>query len=380
MKSIMTLLIIPLLAVSCNPGKKQVPDQPTGVKPMIISENFGTMPDGRPVELFRLTNSQGLAVAITNYGGIITSIFAPDRNGQFDDIVLGFDSLAPYLGPHPSFGVTVGRFANRIAGAAFTIDGTRYQLAANNGPNHIHGGPEGFSKKLWEAVIGEAGGLPALILGYRSPDGEEGYPGNLEVRVTFTLSDRNELRIEYEARTDKATHINLTNHSYFNLSGGRTSILDHTAEINAQQYLPVDEALIPLGSPAPVNGTAFDFTVPKRIGQDIGSAGMGYDHTFIIVREEPGELAYTARVEDPLSGRFMETYTTQPGVQFYTGNFLNGQVQGKKGVLYEKHWGLCLETHHYPDSPNRSEYPSTLLRPGEIYREVTVYAFGVNPQ
>jgi aldose 1-epimerase len=371
-----TFTLFLIFILSCTDNKKDTAEQAlTGIS--ITSKQFGHMPDGREVHLFTLCNEQGMEVDICNYGGIITSIRTPDRDGVLADIVLGFDSLAPYLKPHPSFGVTVGRYANRIAGARFEIDGIEYRLAANNGPNHIHGGVEGFSKKLWAATISDEEGIAILELSYTSPDGEEGYPGTLQVSTRFSLNNRNELRIAYRARTDKATHVNLTNHSYFNLNGSRAPVLDHVALINARQFLPVDASLIPIGAPAEVYGTPFDFTVPKSIGRDISGTGMGYDHTFIIDREENDGLAYTARVDDPMSGRYMETYTTQPGVQFYTGNFLNGSVVGKDGIAYDKYWGFCLETHHYPDSPNRPEYPATLLRPGDLYEEETVYRFGI---
>jgi aldose 1-epimerase len=340
---------------------------------------FGKMPDGTLVESFTLRNANGVEVKAISYGAIITSVRVPDGAGRFGDVVLGFDALDGYLKPHPYFGTVVGRYGNRIAKGAFTLDGRTYKLAINNPPNHLHGGNKGFDKFAWtpEPLSGRLGVAFSRV----SPDGEEGYPGTLNARVVYALTDRNELEIEYHAATDKATPINLTQHTYFNLAGAG-DILGHEMMINADRYTPVDATLIPTGELASVAGTPFDFRKPTRIGARIDAAheqikhGGGYDHNFVLNRAGGGpELA--ARVLEPTTGRTLEVRTTEPGVQFYTGNFLDGTQTGKGGQVYKHRTGFCLETQHFPDSPNKPEFPSTILRPGEEYRSRTVFVFGV---
>ena len=347
----------------------------------IRSEVWGTTKDGVTVDLYTLTNNNGSEVRITTYGGTLVSLRVPNRDGALGDVLLGFDTLAPYLGVQPFFGVLVGRYGNRIANGAFELDGTRYQLDTNNDGNHLHGGWRGFDKRVWQATPDDAS-EPRLVLSYRSADGEEGYPGNLDVTVTYTLTDADELRIDYVATTDKATIVNLTNHAYFNLAT-EGSILDHEMQLFADTYLPVDPTLIPLGDAQHVEGTPFDFRTPTPIGARIAAddeqlrlAVGGYDHNFNI-NQQGRDIAQAASVYDPSSGRVMDVYTTQPGVQFYSANQIEGEVIGKGGTRYEKYSGFCLETQHYPDSPNQPQFPSTVLRPGETYRQTTIYRFGV---
>ncbi len=335
---------------------------------------------GTPVEIFTLRNANGLEVRATNYGGIITSVRVPDRSGRFGDVVLGFDTLDPYVNDHPFFGAIVGRYGNRIAKGRFSVDGQTYTLATNNGPNHLHGGRTGFDKVVWNAALVD--GRAGVVFSRRSADGEEGYPGNLEVRVTYTLTDRNELVIDYYATTDKATPVNLTQHSYFNLAGAG-DILGHQLTIDADRYVPVDATLIPTGALAPVDGTPFDFRKPTPIGARIDlpheqiTNGLGYDHTWVLNRTRPG-LQRAARVVETTMGRTLEVATTEPGVQFYSGNFLNGSLSGKDGRVYHRRTGFCLETQHFPDSPNNPTFPSTILRPGQEYTSQTVFTFGVS--
>ncbi|MDZ7692577.1 MAG: aldose epimerase family protein [Balneolaceae bacterium] len=344
--------------------------------PGIEVAEFGTLEDGREVSLYTLSNENGLEVEITNYGGIVTSISIPDANGEFDNVVLGFDSLDKYLGQHPYFGAIIGRYGNRIGGARFTLDDTTYELAANDGENHLHGGEQGFDKRLWDAEIVDG----ALQLSYLSEDGEEGYPGNLQVTVVYSLTDENELRIEYEATTDKATPVNLTNHSYFNLSGDPSAkILDHVLHLQADSYTPVDEGLIPTGEIAPVKGTPFNFSEPKPIGADIEQVEGGYDHNFVL-NGPAGSLRQVATVYDPQTQRQMEVLTTEPGIQFYTGNFLDGSLQGPEGTAFVQHSAFCLETQHYPNSPNEPDFPSTILQPDETYNTTTIYRFSVREE
>ncbi|GIV85789.1 MAG: aldose 1-epimerase [Candidatus Roseilinea sp.] len=345
----------------------------------IRSNCFGHLPDGATVDQYTLENDNGMSVQIITYGGIITALRVPDRAGDLDDVVLGFDNLDGYLAGHPYFGCIVGRFANRIAGGRFTLDGLTYQLAVNNGPNHLHGGLAGFDKKLWRASIGSSDGAVSLALSYLSPDGEENYPGNLHVTVTYTLTHDNALRIGYRAHTDKPTILNLTNHTYFNLAS-QGDILDHEIMINADHFTPVNEALIPTGELQPVAGTPLDFRQPMRIGariddphEQIARAG-GYDHNFVI-NGAMGELRFAARVYEPSSGRTLEVHTTEPGMQFYSGNFLSGAIAGKGGRVYGRRAGLCLETQHFPDSPNQPGFPSVVLRPGERFASTTVFRF-----
>lgn len=345
---------------------------------------FGVTPDGQQVSIFTLTNDNGVEARVINLGGIIVSLKVPDRNGEFDDVALGFDSLEGYVDEHPYFGAIIGRYGNRIANGQFTIDGETYQLPVNNGPNSLHGGLRGFDKVVWDAEPFENERGQGLILSYTSADGEEGYPGNLQVRVTYTLTNDDELVFDYHAVTDQATPVNLTQHSYFNLAGnGSGDVLDHEVTLNASRMTAVDSTLIPTGELRPVEGTPFDFRQPTPIGERIEAddeqlriAG-GYDHNFVIDRSEEDSLVLAARVTEPTSGRVMEVLTTEPGVQFYTGNFLDGSLTGKDGALYETRTGFCLETQHFPDSPNQPSFPNTILRPGEEYRSTTVFRFGV---
>ncbi len=338
---------------------------------------YGTMPDGTEVHQFVLTNAHGLKATLITYGATLTKVETPDRNGKFDVITLYLDSLEQYLAGHPYFGSTVGRYANRIAEARFVLDGTEYKLAANTPPNHLHGGVKGFDKYVWEAEPVEGDSFVGVRFSRTSPDGEEGYPGTLQVQVTYSLTNDNRLQIEYTATTDKPTVLNLTNHAYWNLAGaGSGDVLDHELVLNADRYLPVDQQLIPTGQVAPVEGTPMDFRTPHTIGERIEQVTGGYDHCYVLVKKPGEELSLAARVREPKSGRVMEIYTTQPAVQFYTGNFLDGSLT-VAGRPCKKHYAFCLETQHYPDSPNRPEFPSTVLRPGQTYHQVTVHKFRV---
>jgi aldose 1-epimerase len=338
---------------------------------------------GKPIEAVTLKNANGMEVKAISYGAIITSLKVPDRAGTLADVVLGFDQPNQYWAdpPHPYFGAIVGRYGNRIANGAFTLDGKKYTLAKNNGPNHLHGGIKGFDKVLWSVATKNAPEGASAIFTYTSPDGEEGYPGTLVSRVTYTLTDKNALIVDYHATTDKPTVLNLTQHSYFNLAGeGAGDILGHEVMLNADRYVPIDATSIPLGQLAPVAGTPFDFRQPTAIGARINQDhlqlknGKGYDHNWVLNGKGPGpQLA--ARVTDPKSGRIMEIATTEPGVQFYTGNFLDGTIKGKSGHVYGHRTGFCLETQHYPDSPNHKTFPTTELRPGKAYESRTVFTF-----
>jgi len=344
----------------------------------ITSAFFGTTASGDSVDLYTLTDDQ-VTIKIMTYGAIVTSIIAPDKDGNKADIVLGFDSLDPYLQQHPYFGATVGRYGNRIANGTFSLDGSTYTLATNNGPNHLHGGLKGFDKVVWQAELINDQGQEKLQMSYLSIDGEEGYPGNLSVKVQFYLATDGALYIDYFATTDKTTPINLTNHSYFNLNGGSDDILDHEVYIKASRYTPVDEGLIPLGQLAEVAGTPFDFLAqPMPIGARIKEVPGGYDHNYVL-NDWDSKLNTVARVSEPTTGRTLEVLTTEPGMQFYTGNFLTG-IPGKGGTAYEQHYGFCMETQHFPDSPNQPDFPSCWLSPGEEYRQTTVYRFGVKDQ
>ena len=367
-------------AVACGSPEPAPPTAPPD--PIVKREPFGTVA-GTPVEQFTLTNANGVEVKAITYGGIITSLKTPDRTGALGDIVLGFDSIAGYLGDHPFFGAIIGRYGNRIAKGRFTIDGTEYKLATNNGPNHLHGGNKGFDKVIWKGEpLAEMAGRSAVKFTYTSADGEEGYPGTLNVEVTYTLNNNNELIVDYLAKTDKPTHVNLTQHSYFNLAGSG-DILGHELTIDADRYTPVDATLIPTGELAPVEGTPFDFRKSTAIGARINDAhpqiknGSGYDHNWVLSRSAEPELQRAARVVEPKSGRTMDVATTEPGMQFYAGNFLDGKLIGKGGQSYGQRAGFCLETQHYPDSPNQKNFPTTLLMPGAEYKSRTVFAFGV---
>jgi len=347
----------------------------------IRKEAFGVTPEGEQVDLYTLTNAHGLRVRITNYGGIVVSLEVPDRRGRQADVVLGYDRLEDYLRENPYFGALIGRYANRIARGRFVLDGVEYHLATNDGPNHLHGGIKGFDKVVWQAQPLRRADAVGLKLSYLSPDGEEGYPGNLQVTVRYYLTNDDALRIEYEAQTDKATPVNLTHHSYFNLAGsGNGDILQHELMINADRFTPVDEHLIPTGELRPVAGTPFDFRTPTPIGARIDQDdqqlhfGRGYDHNWVL-NDYDGSLRLVARVREPDSGRVMEVYTTEPGLQFYSGNFLDSSNVGKGGKVYRHRYGFCLEAQHFPDSPNKPQFPSVILRPGRKYTQVTVYKF-----
>ena len=342
----------------------------------VAKSSFGKTEDGAEVDLYTLTNANGLTMKVITYGGIITELQVPDRDGKLSDVVLGHDNLKGYLAGHPYFGAITGRVANRIAKGKFTVDGKEYTLAANNGPHSLHGGKKGFDKVIWAESKSPLGAV-AIVLRYVSKDGEEGFPGTLDVIVSYTLTDKNELKIDYIATTDKATPINLTNHSYFNLAGqGNGDILGHEMQIFADSYTPSDETLIPTGKIEPVKGTPFDFTEPVTIGKRIGELKgdpSGYDLNYVI-RDGKG-LKLAARVTEPKSGRVMEVHTTEPGIQLYSGNFLDGKDKGKGGAVYKKHAGFCLETQHFPDSVNQKDFPSIVLRPGKTYTQTTVYSF-----
>jgi len=332
-------------------------------------------------EIYTLTNSHGMQAAISTYGGIVVSLTAPDRAGKFEDVVLGFSDLASYEKPGPYFGAIIGRYGNRIGGAQFSLNGTTYKLAANNGPNSLHGGLVGFDKHIWNAKESRSAKANSLELTYLSKDGEEGFPGNLAAKVIYTLTNANELKIEYSATTDKPTIVNLTNHSYFNLAGqGNGDILGHQLMLNASRFTPVDADLIPTGVLRSVSGTPFDFTKSTAIGARINQAdaqiklGNGYDHNWVINRRGNG-LVKAAEVYEPKSGRVLEVLTTEPGVQFYTANFLDGTLKGKEGKSYPRRSAFCLETQHYPDTPNKPAFPTAVLKPGETYKSTTVYKF-----
>lgn len=375
-----------IILIGCQSTSDQS-DQEKTDKLSIQSESFGKTQQGEAVDLYTLTNANGTEAKITNYGGIVVSLKVPDKNGKIEDVVLGFDSLSGYLQGHPFFGAIVGRYGNRIAKGKFTLDGQEYTLATNNGPNHLHGGIEGFDKKVWKAEEVKTDSAAGLRLTYQSQDMEEGYPGTLDVEVVYTLRNDDALAIDYKATTDKKTIVNLTNHSYFNLTGNaKRDILDHVVMINASHFIPVDSTLIPLGEIRSVEGTPFDFEQPTRVGERIDHTdnrqiafGGGYDHCWVLDKEGKG-INLAATVYEPESGRFMEVLTTEPGVQFYTGNFLDGSLTGKGGVAYKKRYGLCLETEHYPDTPNQPDFPSVELNPGETYQTTTVYKFSVKDQ
>jgi aldose 1-epimerase len=345
----------------------------------IQKEDFGKTSDGQSVDRYTLTNKNGMVAKIMTYGAIVTEVHVPDKDGKMADVVLGFDNLKQYIKDSPYFGAIAGRYANRIAKGTFTLDGKEYHLAINNGPNSLHGGKVGFDKKVWKAEPAETAGGPSLMLTYVSPDMEEGFPGTLTTHVTYTLTNNDELKIDYKATTDKTTILNLTNHSYWNLhgSGSGRDILDHVMQINADSYTPVDDTLIPTGEIKSVKGTVYDFTTPKPIGRDIAKtpgSPNGYDHNFVI-NGQAGKMRMAARVNDPDTGRTMEVWTTQPGVQFYTGNFLDGKLTGIGGKPYVGHYAFCLETQHYPDSIHQPKFPSVVLKPGETFTSTTSYKF-----
>lgn len=340
---------------------------------------FGKMADGREVTAYTLTNRHGMAARLAAFGAMLTELHVPDNRGVSGDVVLGFNQLDNYLRGHPYFGSTTGRVANRIAGGAFTLEGKHYALAKNNGPNHLHGGIQGLDKLLWQSAASSSPRGPSVQFTCVSPDGEEGYPGNLNLTVSFTLTDANELIIDYLATTDQITPINLTNHAYFNLAdGGRSSITGHVLEIFADHFTPVDDTSIPTGEILAVTGTPMSFLKPTPIGERIhelkGEPG-GYDHNYVLNKSRAGALELAARVMDPGSGRVMEVLTTEPGIQLYTGNYLDGSLQGKGGARYAKRHGFCLETQHFPDAVHHPNFPSILLRPDQMYRQTTIYRF-----
>jgi aldose 1-epimerase len=384
-----------MLALACTKDRPAAdssaataaPAPATGGGASVTRASFGTTPDGTPVDVYTLTNAHGIRMRVLTYGGIVQSLETPDRAGKLDDVVLGFDDLQGYVKSSPYFGAIVGRYGNRIAGGRFTLDGKTYKLATNNGPNALHGGIKGFDKVVWAAQQFKSDSGVGVVLTHTSPDGDEGYPGTLNAKVTYTLTDRDELAIDYEATTDKATPVNLTNHSYWNLAGeGARDILGHVLTIESSAIVPVDSTLIPTGSLMPVAGTPFDFRSPTAIGARIEDKhqqiqfGKGYDHTFVLDGARQNGVAHAAHVAEPTTGRTLDVYTTEPGVQFYSGNFLDGTITGKRGRVYGHRSGLALETHHYPDSPNRPNFPSTILRPGQTYRTHTVYKFGTEKQ
>jgi aldose 1-epimerase len=349
----------------------------------ITEQPFGNDTQGAPVTLYTLKNRNGAEVSICNYGGLVTSLKVPDRGGKLGDVVLGFDNLADYIKDSPYFGALIGRYGNRIAKGKFVLDGNAYTLATNNGPNALHGGLKGFDKVLWQSRAYQSDSGPALELTYLSKDGEEGYPGNLSVTARYTLTDSNALKLEYTATTDKDTVVNLTQHSYFNLACHGT-ILNHVVMIAADKFTPVDSTLIPVGELRPVEGTPFDFRKPTAIGARIGQDdeqlkfGNGYDHNWVI-NGPAGKIRLMARVYEPTSGRILEVLSSEPGLQFYSGNFLDGTLKGKNGQVYQFRDGFCMEPQHFPDSPNKPNFPSVVLRPGAVYHNTIIYRFSIAP-
>jgi aldose 1-epimerase len=377
------LLLLALTgAAACGPnnaGKNAMTRQAT-----LARDAFGVTPDGKQVDLYTLTNANGIEVRVMTYGATIVSLKTPDKDSVMGDIVLGYDSLAGYIANSPYFGAVVGRYGNRIAKGRFTLDGKTYQLAINNGPNALHGGIKGFDKVVWQGDPVRTDSTVGVAMTYVSADGEEGYPGTLTARVTYSLDNHDKLTVSYEASTDKATPINLTQHTYWNLGGaGSGDILSHVLTINADSFTPVDTTLIPTGQIAPVEGTPFDFRTGHAIGQRIEADnqqlrfGGGYDHNFVLNRDSTEGLVKAARVVDTGTGRTLEIFTTEPGIQFYSGNYLDGTITGKGGRVYVHRGALCLETQHYPDSPNHKNFPSTILKPGERWQSETQFVFGV---
>jgi aldose 1-epimerase len=383
MKTSSLFLLFALVACTNNNVQDAVPPAAAAKEGSVTKAEFGKTPEGESVDIYTLTNSEGMEVGAITFGGIITSIRVPDRNGKRDDVALGFNSLESYLKNPPYLGAIIGRYGNRIGRGQFTLDGKTYTLAINNRPNHLHGGIKGFDKIVWKAESFKSSDSVGIIFTHTSPDGDEGYPGTLSLRVTYTLNNKNEIAFDYEASTDKPTPVNLTQHSYFNLAGeGSGDILGHMMMIHASKITPVDQSLIPTGELTSVEGTPFDFRKPTAIGARIDDNdmqlryGSGYDHNFVLDRNGNG-LVLAAHVEEPTSGRVLEISTTEPGMQFYTGNFLDGTLTGKAGRPYKQRTGFALETQHYPDSPNKPAFPNTILKPGETYRSKTVFAFTV---
>lgn len=374
MSILATAAALSMGSAACNNESKE--EQPAKPQAGISKQAWGAA-NGQPVDLYTLRNSKGTVVTITNYGGIVTSFLAKDKNDSVASVVVGFDSIEPYLQSHPYFGAIIGRYGNRIGAGKFSIGDKNYTLATNNGANHLHGGVVGFDKVIWTAApIVDT--LPSLKLSYLSKDGEEGYPGNLQVTVTYTLTEEDGLKMQYEATTDQATPVNLTNHSYFNLTGDtKETIFNHQLQLNADAYTPVDNGLITTGEIRQVAGTPFDFRSPMPIGSRIDSVPGGYDHNYVLNNAD-GSLRKVAHLAEPVSGRFLEVWTTEPGVQFYSGNFLDGKFSNHTGTPVQLHTALCLETQHFPDSPNKKEFPSTILEPGKKYYTETVYKVGVS--
>jgi aldose 1-epimerase len=372
---VLAAAVICIFGCEKKPSAPEEPKRKEKAEMSIQKESFGQTADGKQVDLYTLTNVNGLKAKITNYGATLVSLEVPDRDGELTDITLGYDTLAGYIDDTAYFGVTAGRYANRIAKGKFKLNGTEYQLSTNEGKNHLHGGNKGFNKKVWRAEEVKTENAVGVKLAYTSKDGEEGYPGNLACTIIYTLTNNNELQISYEAETDKPTVVNLTHHSYFNLAGqGPGDILGHELMLNADRYTPVDEGRIPMGEIASVKDTPMDFTKPMAIGTRIDQVPGGYDFNYVLNNGE-GSLALAARVYEPTSGRVMEIYTTEPGIQFYSGNFLDGSITGKAGKVYNKHYGFCLEAQHFPDSPNKPNFPSTVLKPGQKYTQLTVHKF-----
>ena len=371
--------LVLMLAAACGPSTP-AQQPPSSTVPVVDRATFGALPDGTTVERFTLRNANGVEVVLSSLGAAIHSIRTPDRGGRTADVVLGFDTFDEWTANPPFFGVIVGRYANRIAGGRFSLDGAAYTLATNDGPNHLHGGPRGFDKRVWQAEPLGAESSNAVRFTYKSPDGEEGYPGTLAVSVVYALTPDNALRLDYTATTDKATVVNLSNHAYFNLAGAGT-VLDQQLQIHADRYTPVDASLIPTGELASVDGTPFDFRELTAIGARIAAdhpqirIGGGYDHNFVL-NGASGQLRSAARAVDPASGRTLDVQTTEPGVQLYSGNF-GSPIAGRHGEAYPRHGAFCLETQHFPDSPNQPAFPSTVLRPGETFHSTTVFTFGV---
>lgn len=381
------LISIGLLISACsNPNPNAVDDSSKiKIEPSatVAEELFGTTKEGQDVRVFTMINSKGATMKATNYGGVILSLTMPDKNGKYEDVVLGFDSLAPYENISHYFGALIGRYGNRIAKGRFHLDGQTYQVPVNNGENSLHGGTKGFDKVVWEAETFQNEEGVGMVLKHLSADGEQGYPGNLQAEVRYTLTNDNALRINYRATTDKSTVVNLTQHSYFNLSGNtRENILSHKLTLAADSIVPVDKNLIPTGKLMPVKGTAFDFTEPTPIGKRINNDevqlenGGGYDHCWVL-KNSAESMHFAGKLTHNISGRTMEIFTDEPGIQFYSGNFLDGSLTGKYGTKYDKHMGLALETQHFPDSPNQPSFPNTTLNPGEVYETSTIYKFSV---
>ncbi len=376
-------LILTTIFTACS-TKPNVENESVTDSPSVTSKPFGQLKDGTKVTLYTLKNKQGFEMSVMNYGGVIVSMLVPDKNGVVEDVTLGYDSLTDYEDNRQFFGALIGRYGNRIAKGKFSLDGKEYSLATNNGVNHLHGGILGFDRVVWNIEVISSGVNPSLLLTYLSKDGEEGYPGNLKVEVTYTLTEENEVRIEYKATTDKKTIVNLTQHAYFNLTGNvKGDILGHELMIAADRFLPVDETLIPTGELKSVSGTPFDFNTSATIGTRINDDneqlkfGLGYDHCWVL-NDASDSLKKVATIYEPVSGRQMDTYTTEPALQFYSGNFLSDKVIGKKGTVYNQRSALCLETQHYPDSPNQPSFPSVVLDPQGTYHTVTVYKFSVH--